>query len=79
MDDKAIKNLIDLAAKEGAKQALMDVGLKDHEAADDIKELRSLLDSWKETKATVGRTIAQLLTTAILTALATGIFMKYGE
>ncbi len=79
MDDKDIKDLIDLAAKEGAKQALKDVGLKDSEAADDIKELRSLLDSWKETKATVGRTIAQLLTTAILTALATGIFMKYGE
>jgi hypothetical protein len=71
--------VIQKAAKEGAKQALMEIGLSDIHAYDDVKELRSLLETWKSTKQTVGHTITRVITTAILTALAVGIYMGWGE
>ena len=79
MDDKQLEIIILAAAQEGAKQALKDIGLSDEEAYDDVKELRGLLDSWRATKATVGHTIARMATTALLTALAVGIYMSWGK
>ncbi len=78
MTEQEIEILIDRAAKEGAKQALKDIGLTDQEAYSDVKELRSLLQTWRETKRTVGQTIARMLTTALLTALAAGVWMNWG-
>lgn len=78
MTEKELDAAIQKAAQEGARQALKEVGLCDGEAYDDVKELRGLLDSWRATKQTIGRTIAQMLTTAVLTALAVGIFMGWG-
>tara|TARA_Y100000592_G_scaffold34856_1_gene55399 strand:- start:681 stop:929 length:249 start_codon:yes stop_codon:yes gene_type:complete len=77
MTEQELESLIHKAAQEGAKQALKEVGLSDEEAYDDVKELRSLLDSWRATKTTVGQTIARMLTTAVLTALAIGIYMGW--
>lgn len=78
MTEQEFEIAIQKAAHEGAKKALKEVGLCDGEAYDDVKELRGLLDTWRVTKSTVGRTIAQMFTTAILTALAVGIFMGWG-
>ena len=79
MTEQELESLIHKAAQQGAKQALKEVGLSDEEAYDDVKELRSLLDSWRATKTTVGQTIARMVTTALLTALAVGIYMGWGE
>jgi uncharacterized membrane protein YjgN (DUF898 family) len=79
MTEQELELLIHKAAQEGAKAALKEVGLSDEEAYDDVKELRSLLDSWRATKTTVGQTIARMVTTALLTALAVGIYMGWGE
>ena len=79
MTEQELESLIHKAAQEGAKQALKEVGLSDEEAYDDVKELRSLLASWRATKTTVGQTIARSVTTALLTALAVGIYMGWGE
>ena len=79
MTDEELKQIIDLAAQRGAKQALKEIGLSDEEAYDDVKELRGLLDTWRITKATVGQTITRMVTTALLTALAVGIYMGWGE
>ena len=79
MTDEELKHIIDLAARRGAKQALKEIGLSDQEAYDDVKELRGLLDTWRITKATVGQTITRMVTTALLTALAVGIYMGWGK
>ncbi len=79
MTEVELELVIQKAAQEGAKQALREVGLSDQEAYDDVKELRSLLETWKLTKITVGQTITRTLTTALLTALAVGIYMGWGE
>ena len=79
MTEQEVESLIQKAAQEGAKQALREVGLSDGEAYDDVKELRGLLDAWRATKVTVGQTVARMLTTAVLTAHAVGIYMGWGE
>jgi len=78
MTEQEIEVLIDRAAREGARQALRNIGLSDEEAYDDVKELRSLLETWRDTKKTVGQTITRLFTTALLAALATGVWMNWG-
>jgi hypothetical protein len=78
MEQQELEIIIQQAAEKGARQALRDIGLSDKEAYDDVKELRGLLDSWRATKSTVGQTVARMLTTSILTALAVGIWMSWG-
>jgi len=70
--------LIENAAEEGAKRALEKVGLSDSDAGVDIKELRNLLDAWRGAKRTIGQTIVRIITTALLMALAVGIYAKFG-
>jgi hypothetical protein len=79
MTEQEIEVLLDRAAKKGAQEALRSIGLCDEEAYDDVKEIRSLLDAWRVTKRTVGQTIARLITTALLAALATGVWMNWGD
>jgi len=79
MTEIELELVIQKAAQAGAKEALREVGLSDQEAYDDVKELRSLLETWKITKTTVGQTITRTITTALLTALAVGIYMGWGE
>ena len=79
MTEVELELVIQKAAQAGAKEALREVGLSDQEAYDDVKELRSLLETWKITKTTVGQTITRTITTALLTALAVGIYMGWGK
>jgi hypothetical protein len=73
-----VEELLDRAARKGAEEALRNIGLSDQEAYDDVREIRGLLEAWRATKQTVGQTIARMLTTAILIALATGVWFNWG-
>lgn len=79
MNDYELEELLDRAAKKGATEALHEIGLHDENAIYDIHELRGLLDSWRSTKRTVGNTIIKFITMAILGAIATATWFKYGE
>lgn len=79
MTDEEIELMIERAAKKGAAEALHDIGLHDENAIHDIHELRTLLDSWRSTKRTVGNTITRFATMAILGALAASAWFKFGE
>ena len=74
-----LEEMLDRAAKKGARQALCDLGLSDMDAASDIKELRSLLDSWRDTKKSIWKTLVQLGTVAVLTSIATAVWMQVGK
>jgi len=74
-----LEEMLDRAAKKGAKQALCDLGLSDTDAASDIRELRSLLDSWRDTKKSIWKTLVQLGTVAVLTFIATAVWMQVGK
>jgi hypothetical protein len=48
------------------------VGLHDDDAQRDVRDLRDLIESWRDAKREIGRTLARMLTTALLAALAAG-------
>jgi hypothetical protein len=73
-------NLIEQSAELGAKKALRDIGFsEDKELLTDVSELRSLLDSWRSAKRTVGKTIVQALTTLFLAALMAGAYFNFTD
>jgi hypothetical protein len=74
-----LQAMFDQAAERGAQRALEKVGLHDEDAGGDVRELRGLLEGWRETKKTVGNTIAKIITTGILALLATGVWMNWGS
>jgi hypothetical protein len=76
MTEVELEAMIARAAERGAEQALKRIGLQDESSYDDVRELRGLLNAWRETKKTVGQTVARWVTTAILVTLAAGIYMK---
>jgi len=73
-------SLIEQSAELGAKKALRDIGfIEDKELLTDVSELRSLLDSWRSAKRTVGKTIVQALTTLFLAALMAGAYFNFTD
>lgn len=64
------------AAELGARHALADVGLDGPDAANDIRELRGLLDAFNEAKKTAGLTVVKMLVTGLVMALLAGTFLK---
>ena len=78
MTDAELELLIDRAAKKGAQEALRSIGLHDDDAIHDVRELRELLDAWRDAKKTVTNTITKALTIAFLSMLAIGAYIRWG-
>ena len=70
--------LVKEAAREGARQALAEVGLHDDTAPNDVRELRNLIDSWRSAKKTIGSTVLKMATSAILIFIVAAVAMKLG-
>ena len=68
--------MLELAAERGARHALADVGLDGPEAAHDIRELRDLLEAWRDARRTAWQTTVKVITTGILAALLVGAAIK---
>ena len=80
MTKEEMASLIEQSAELGAKKALRDIGFSDDDALlSDVSELRSLLDSWRSAKRTVGKTIVQALTTLFLAALMAGAYFNFTD
>lgn len=79
MTEAELEIMLDKAAKRGAREALKDIGLLDEAARDDMREIRSLLEAWRDTKRTVGQTVARFFTMALLALLAAGAYMEFGD
>jgi 2-iminoacetate synthase ThiH len=77
MSPEVIEDMINRAAKRGAKEALESIGLHDENAGDDMRELRGLLDAWRSTKQTVWSQIVKAATMAVLGAMAAGAFLQF--
>ena len=71
-----LEQLLERAAETGARRALHEVGLDGNDAADDIRDLRSLLGCMRLAKRTAVQTVVRLITTGILLALMAGIAIK---
>ena len=74
-----IEEMLDKAARRGAKEALRSMGLLDDDAARDIIEMRSLLAAWRATRKSVWSTIVKVTTVALLTFIAGAVWMTMGK
>ncbi|MFN4063020.1 MAG: DUF6127 family protein [Parazoarcus communis] len=68
--------LLDRAAERGAERCLAHLGLENGSAAKDIRELRDLLEAWRDARRTVWQTTVKVITTGILAALLVGAAIK---
>ena len=76
MPEHEFEAILTRAAEVGAKRALADVGLDGTDAAEDIRDLRSLLTGFRLAKRTAVQTAVRIITTGILLALMAGIAIK---
>ncbi|MCJ9707529.1 DUF6127 family protein [Bordetella hinzii] len=65
------------AAERGAERCLAHLGLENGSAARDIRELRDLLDAWRDARRTAWQTFVKVLTTGLLAALLVGAAIKF--
>ena len=69
-------DLLDRAAERGAERALAHLGLENGHAAKDIRDLRDLLQAWRDARRTAWQTTVKVVTTGILAALLVGAAIK---
>lgn len=74
-----LEDMLDRSAKRGAKLVLRELGLQDETAAVDIREIRSLLDTWRQTRQSIWNTFIKITTIAVFTFIAAAIWMKLGN
>ena len=71
-----LEALLVRASETGARRALQEVGLEGKDAAEDIRDLRSLLAGFRLARRTAVQTTVRILTTGILIALMAGFAIK---
>jgi 2-iminoacetate synthase ThiH len=79
LSPEEIEDMLDRAARRGAKEALRSIGLLDDDAHKDITEMRSLLEAWRDTRKSIWSTIVKLVTVGVLTFIAGAVWMTMGK
>ena len=69
-------DLLDRAAERGAERCLAHLGLENGGAARDIRDLRGLLEAWRDARKTAWQTTIKITTTGILAILLIGAAIK---
>ena len=70
------EELLNHAAERGAERVLSHLGLENGHAARDIRDLRDLIEAWREARHTAWQTFIRVLTTGVLAALLVGAAIK---
>lgn len=76
MLDALLEQAAQRGAERGATQVLARLGLENGHAAKDIRELRDLLEAWRDARRTAWQTTIKVVTTGILAALLVGAAIK---
>jgi len=79
LSPEELEDMLDRAARRGAKEALRSIGLLDDAAHKDITEMRSLIEAWRDTRKSIWATITNLVTVAVLTFIAGAVWMTMGK
>jgi len=79
LSPEELEEMLDNAARRGAKEALRSIGLLDDDAQKDIIEMRSLLEAWRDTRKSFWSTVVKLTTVALLTFIAGAVWMTMGK
>jgi len=72
LDENVLRKVI----REEMKSVLKEIGLHDDDAGEDVRDLRSLIHDWRETKRTIWNTVARWGTMVVLGILSIGAWNK---
>ncbi len=73
---EVLDELLTRAAERGAERALACLGLENGRAAADIRDLRGLIDAWRDARRTAWQTAVKVVTTGVLAALLVSVAIK---
>ena len=73
IDENTLRKVI----REEMKSVLKEIGLHDDDAGEDVRDLRSLIHDWRETKRTIWNTVARWGTMVVLGILSIGAWNKF--
>ena len=76
MRKEDFNEMLNNAAERGAERCLAHLGLENGSAAKDIRDLRDLLEAWRDARRTAWRTTIKVITTAVLAMLLVGAAIK---
>lgn len=76
MPKEEFESLLNNAAERAAERVLAHLGLENGHAARDIRELRDLLEAWRDARRTAWQTVIKVATTGILATLLLGAAIK---
>ena len=79
LSPEEIEEMLDRAARRGAKEALRSIGLLDDDAHKDITEMRSLLEAWRDTRKSIWSTVVKIVTVGVLTFIAGAVWMTMSK
>jgi len=79
LTSEEVEDMLDRAARRGAKEALRSIGLLDEDAQKDIIEIRGLLEAWRDTRRSIWSTVVKLATVGTLTFIAGAVWMTFGK
>jgi hypothetical protein len=79
LTSEELELILDRSAKRGAKLVLRELGLHDESAAEDIREVRNLLTTWRQTRLSIWNTFVKITTIAIFSFVAAAVWMKLGN
>lgn len=79
LSPEELEEMLDNAARRGAKEALRSIGLLDDDAAKDIMEMRNLIEAWRDTRRSIRSTVVKLATVGVLTFMAGAVWMTMGK
>ncbi len=71
------EDLLDRAAERGAERCLAHLGLENGSAAKDIRDLRDLLEAWRDARRTAWQTVIRVATTGVLALRLVGAVIKF--
>ena len=74
-----LEDMLDRAARRGAKEALKSLGLQDDDAHKDLLEMRTLLEAYRDTKKSIWQTVVRISTVALLSFVAASVWMQLGN
>tara|TARA_B110000046_G_scaffold143142_1_gene150080 strand:- start:64 stop:318 length:255 start_codon:yes stop_codon:yes gene_type:complete len=74
-----LEDMLDRAARRGAKHALSSIGLLDGDAHRDITEMRSLIEAWRDTRKAFWNTTIKVATVTVLTFIAGAVWMTVNK
>tara|TARA_R100000951_G_scaffold101163_1_gene92278 strand:+ start:93 stop:347 length:255 start_codon:yes stop_codon:yes gene_type:complete len=74
-----LEEMLDRAARKGAKEALRSIGLLDDSAQRDIVEMRNLIEAWRDTRKSIWNTVTKVITVSILTFIAGVVWMNFDK